>query len=181
MRLRADTRARSLGGALLLWGLGLLGALFVLSIVVGAVISIISTVVAVVTTIATALLLVGIAYLAASWALGGGGDDRRGDGRRQRHREYDFETTAGRRTGDARSSGERGDDGSILGRIPGFGSDGERDDRRPTDPVDRLTDQYVRGEIGEAEYERRVERHLENEEAGRGTTGGRALDREYER
>lgn len=175
MTLRADTRARSLGTTLLLWGLGLLGALFVLSIVVGMVISIISTVVAVVTTVATALLLCGIAYLVASWAFGGSTDDERVRGGK-----YDFERTSGRHTDEIRSN--RAQSGSLLDRVPGFGDDGDADrEQPPSDPIDRLTDQYVRGEIGEAEYERRLERQLDGSSAGSVDEFETVRNREYER
>jgi len=189
MSTRTDRRERSLGATLLIWGLALLGVLFVLSIVVATVISIVTTVVAIVTTVATALLLAGIAYLAMSWALGNtrsGRGNRGYGGHRQEtaHRPgagYDLGAAAGRRSADERS--DRGGDESLLGRIPGFGS-GSDDSGEATpadDPIERLTDQYVRGEIGEAEYERRLERHLERSETSRRRTGERIPEREYER
>jgi len=194
MSTRTDRRERSLGATLLLWGLSLLGVLFVLSIVVAAVISIVTTVVAIVTTVATALLLAGIAYLAASWALGNSGSGRgvrgreeRGHGDRGRKAarrpgtEYEFGAAARRRSADGRSDRERSDE-SLLGRIPGIGgSSDDSDEATPEDPIDRLTDQYVRGEIGEAEYERRLERHLERSDSSRDRLGEPSIEREYER
>jgi|GEM_PF-6233963 len=195
MSTRTDRRDRSLGATLLVWGLALLGVLFVLSIVIATVISIVTTVVAIVTTVATALLLAGIAYLAASRALGSAGSGRGGRGYDERGRgdhgrepvrrhsaEYDVDAAAGRRSADERSERERNDE-SLLGRIPGFGSVSEDADEAapPADPIERLTDRYVRGEIGEAEYERRLERHLERSETSGRRVGDPTLDREYER
>ena len=75
--------------------------------------------------------------------------------------------------------------------VDDYGS-GARDvdaaDRAPQDPQDRLTEQYVRGEISEAEYERRLERHVDapsDRSAGRSlddleTDSSRARDRDRE-
>ena len=41
----------------------------------------------------------------------------------------------------------------------------------PQDPHDRLTEQYIRGEISEAEYERRIEQYLDSP-GGTGTGTG---------
>ncbi|MFC6728064.1 hypothetical protein ACFQDG_05350, partial [Natronoarchaeum mannanilyticum] len=98
MGTRTDRRERSLGATLLVWGLALLGVLFVLSLVVATAISIVTTVVAIVTTVATALLLAGIAYLAVSWALGSGASGRSDRGRERARRpgtEYDVGAEAG--------------------------------------------------------------------------------------
>lgn len=161
MKLLADTRARSLGTTLLLWGAVLLGALFVLSFVVSTLLSLFAAVVAIVKTLAAAVILGGIAYLLASWALGSDEDERPRERANRRGRTgYGLDAPTGRRSGDARSSRESDEGGSILGRVPGIGGD-DRDDEPQTDPIDRLTDRYVRGEIGEAEYERRLERHLD--------------------
>jgi len=192
MSTRTDRSERSLGATLLVWGLALLGALFVLSVVVATVISIVTTVVAIVTMVATALLLAGIAYLAASWALGSAGSGRghrgyeergRGDRGREMVRrprtEYDGGAAAERRSAAERSNRERSD-GSLFGRIPGIGGSSDDSDERASaeDPIERLTDQYVRGEIGEAEYESRLERHLGRSESSRRRTGERTLERE---
>lgn len=185
MSIRGNRRERSLGATLLVWGIGLLGALFVLSIVVATVISIVTTVVAIVTTVATALLLAGIAYFVASWALGSGASGDSGDRHDtagHRSTEYDVGAAAGRRPDDGRSGRERDESASLLERIPGVGGGGDGPaESAPEDPIDQLTDQYVSGEIGEAEYERRLERHLERSTSSRSRTGERTLDTEYER
>ena len=75
-----------------------------------------------------------------------------------------------------------GDDEPAYGADDyGFGSRNGVDatgasDRAPQDPQDRLTEQYVRGEISEAEYERRLERHVDA--PGDRSTGGSLDDLE---
>lgn len=58
----------------------------------------------------------------------------------------------------------------------GFGArdgvDATASDPAPQDPQDRLTERYVRGEISEAEYERRLENHVD----APGESSGRSLD-----
>jgi uncharacterized membrane protein len=59
-------------------------------------------------------------------------------------------------------------------------TDGVEVDRRPVadDPVDRLRERYAEGELTDAEFERRLERLLETENAEATRSRERVFDRE---
>lgn len=74
----------------------------------------------------------------------------------------------------------RSDDDSLLDRVRSTGADASK---RTADPIDRLTERYLDGEIDEAEYERRVELHLDgpDETEDVRVESGDARVREFER
>lgn len=161
MDLQADERGRTTGTTLLLWGVALLGALLAVSVAVSLLLSVVATVV---TLVATALVLGGIGYLLATWMLGG---DEASRGRSRS------------RTGRSDAGGRE----SLLDRVPDIETGDRRGDVRSDDPIDRLTERYVSGEIDEAEYEQRLERHLGGPDAGSldDAGGRRSRTSEYER
>ena len=173
MDLQADARGRSTATKLLLWGLALIGALVAVSIAVSLLISVVTTIV---TLVVTALVLGAVGYLLATWMLGGDGSPREYS-RSQSRTGYDVGDRPGT-GGRHRTSAD--EQGSLLDRVPGLGADDGGDDR-PEDPTERLTERYVNGEIDEAEYERRLERHLDGPDGASPDDSRRSRTREYER
>lgn len=140
----------------LLYGLGLLVVFVVLQTVVAAVFTALALLWTVLATGVTLAVFLGLCYGA--------------------YKLYGLvnEDTSEPRFEEQRHSGQT--DTGLTNSL-GLGSDsntGTSGDETPTDPVDRLHDQYASGEISEAELERRLERELSSREMD-------SIDRELQR
>lgn len=150
-----------LGGALLK-GVGVLVlaaiALSAIATIVGIVFGLIVTIVELVVT-AAMIALVALAVVGLYSLLSGSGSDDA-----TRHEQPgDAWRTAGTQDSLRRAEDESG---GWTERIPGMGDGSEAGDDargRERDPRDRLRQQYVDGEIGEAEFERKMDQLMETE------------------